>query len=70
MDELFEADVAIIFDSHLYRHELFESPEMLKGNIYHFHDSPDFETLVMSVFIIQGIISEMDHAFWLLIFIS
>jgi hypothetical protein len=38
--EMFEAAVVIIFDSHLiYRHERLESPEMFRGNIYHFRDS-------------------------------
>lgn len=71
MDEMSEAVVAIISDNHLiYRHELLTSPELFKGNIYTFHNIPDFDTLVTFVLIIQAITLEMDHAFQLLIFIS
>lgn len=64
MDELYEAVVAITFDYHLiYRQVLPSSPKLLEGNIYHFHETPDFETSVMLVFIRQAVILETDNAF-------
>lgn len=70
MGEMFEAVMAIIFDNHLiYRYELLKSPELFKATFI-ISMSPDFEILVMFVFIIHVIILEMDRTFQLLIFIS